>query len=61
MLFITYLINNIDRETWNRFKAKCATNGKRIKDVLPDLVKRVADGEIEITDRPDSKGKDKKR
>ncbi len=44
----TYLIKNINRQDWMKFRAKCLTNGYgSAAEVLRDLIKKYSKGTIE--------------
>ena len=44
----TYIIKDIDKSTWMKFRAKCLTNGySSAAVVLRDLIKKYSKGVIE--------------
>ena len=44
----TYLIKNINKQDWMKFRAKCLTNGySSAAEVLRDLIKKYSKGTIE--------------
>ena len=44
----TYLIKNINRQDWRKFRAKCLTNGYgAAAEVLRELIKKYSKGTIE--------------
>ena len=44
----TYIIKDIDRNTWMKFRAKCLTNGySSAAAVLRELIKKYSKGVIE--------------
>ena len=44
----TYIIKDIDKSTWMKFRAKCLTNGyNSAAVVLRDLIQKYSKGEIE--------------
>lgn len=55
---IGFILRDIDRELWQRFKAYCALRGQSMRAVLLDLITRVVNGEIDL-DKPKQR-KDKK-
>ena len=55
---IAFILRDIDRELWQRFKAFCAIRGQSMRAVLLDLITRVVNGEIDL-DKPKQR-KDKK-
>tara|TARA_R100001530_G_scaffold125627_1_gene94213 strand:+ start:33 stop:191 length:159 start_codon:yes stop_codon:yes gene_type:complete len=45
---ISYLINNIDRDVWRKFKGKSILNGyNSAADCLRQLIKRYSKGNLE--------------
>lgn len=46
---MTYLLRDIDQDTWTRVKAQAKTDKMTAKDVLLELVKAYASGEVIIT------------
>ena len=44
----TYIIKDIDRNTWMKFRARCLTNGySSAAELLRELIKKYAKGIIE--------------
>ncbi len=44
----TYIIKDIDKDVWMKFRAKCLTNGySSAAVVLRDLIKKYSKGSIE--------------
>jgi hypothetical protein len=56
---ITFLLREVDRETWRQFKAACALRGLSLRQAILTLVSRVVAGEIDL-DPATPKKKDKK-
>lgn len=46
---MTYLLRDIDQDTWTRVKAQAKTDNMTAKDVLLELVKAYASGEVIIS------------
>lgn len=46
---MTYLLRDIDPETWSRVKAQAKADNMTAKDVLLELVKAYASGEVIIS------------
>ncbi len=55
---ITFLLREVNGDTWRQFKAKCALNRITLRDAVIALVERVVSGDIDLTQ---PKQKDKKK
>ena len=49
LLHMTYLLRDIDQDIWARVKAQAKTDNMTAKDVLLELVKAYAAGEVIIS------------